>query len=319
MKYCQTLDLLEKILKNNMGKLSVVISAFNEEKKIEDCLKSVSFADEIIFIDNSSTDSTSKIAKKHTSKVFVKENNPMLNVNKNFGFSKASEEWILSLDADERVSEKLREEIKLAISDSQLITSGYWIPRKNIIFGKWIEHTGWYPDYQLRLFKKGKGRFEEEHVHEMIKLEGKTDKLESTIVHHSYENVSHFLKKTLLYTENEADQLIKKGYSFSWQDSIRFPTKEFVSRFFARDGYKDGLHGLVLSLLMAFYHLLVFVSIWEKLKFKQIEEKEFLPNVRQEFRKGHKEVFFWFSKASIDTAKNPLKKLILKIKSKISQ
>jgi len=303
-----------------MAKLSVVISAFNEEKKIEDCLKSVSFVDEIIFVDNSSTDQTLKIAKKYTAKVFTRENNPMLNVNKNFGFSKAKGDWILSLDADERVSEELRDEIKSQIANrkSQGV-NGYWIPRKNIIFGKWIEHTGWYPDYQLRLFKKGKGKFKEEHVHEMIKLEGEVGRLESPIVHYNYENVSHFLKKTLLYTENEADQLIEKGYNFAWQDSIRFPTKEFVSRFFAREGYKDGLHGLVLSLLMAFYHLLVFVNIWEKLKFKQIEEKEFLANVRQEFRKGHKEVFFWFSKASIDTAGSPLKKLILKIKSKISQ
>src|SRR3989344_3756182 len=261
MKYCQTLDLLEKILKNNMGKLSVVISAFNEEKKIEDCLKSVSFADEIIFIDNSSTDSTSKIAKKHTSKVFVKENNPMLNVNKNFGFSKASEEWILSLDADERVSEKLREEIKSSIINHKSSVDGYWIPRKNIIFGKWIEHTGWYPDYQLRLFKKDKGKFEEKHVHEMIKLEGESKKLNNPIAHYNYENISQFLRKTLLYAENEANQLIEKGYNFAWQDSIRFPIKEFISRFFAREGYRDGLHGLVLSLLMAFYHLIIFGNI----------------------------------------------------------
>src|SRR3989338_10346373 len=284
-----------------MSKLSVVISAYNEEKKIEDCLKSVSFANEIVFIDNSSTDQTLKIARKYNSKIFTRENNPMLNVNKNFGFSKAKNEWILSLDGDERVSEELREEIKLTLRlHSGQAINGYWIPRKNKIFGKWIEHTGWYPDYQLRLFKKDKGRFEEKHVHEMIKLEGESEKLNNPITHYNYENISQFLRKTLLYAENEANQLIEKGYNFSWQDSIRFPIKEFISRFIARDGYKDGLHGLVLSLLMAFYHLLVFVNIWEKLKFKQIEEKEFLPNVRQEFRKGHKEVFFWFSKASID-------------------
>lgn len=304
-----------------MSKLSVVISAFNEEKKIEDCLKSVSFADEIILIDNSSIDQTLKIAKNYTSKIFTRENNPMLNINKNFGFSKASEEWILSLDADERITVELAKEIKSIINNKSSVinnVNGFWIPRKNIIFSKWIEHAGWYPDYQLRLFKKGRGKFEEKHVHEMIKLEGESERLKNPIIHHNYENIAQFLQKTLFYAENEADQLIEKGYEFVWQDSIRFPTKEFISRFFAREGYKDGLHGLVLSLLMAFYHLVVFVNIWEKLKFKQIEEKEFLSNVRQEFRKGHKEVFFWFSKTSIDTARNPLKKLILRIKSKIS-
>ncbi|OGH14146.1 MAG: hypothetical protein A2860_03955 [Candidatus Levybacteria bacterium RIFCSPHIGHO2_01_FULL_37_33] len=303
-----------------MSKLSVVISAYNEEKKIEDCLKSVSFANEIVFIDNSSTDQTLKIARKYNSKIFTRENNPMLNVNKNFGFSKAKNEWILSLDGDERVSEELREEIKLTLRlHSGQAINGYWIPRKNIIFGKWIEHTGWYPDYQLRLFKKRKGKFEEKHVHEMIKLEGEAGKLESPIIHYNYENISQFLQKTLLYTENEADQLIEKGYNFSWQDCVRFPAKEFISRFFASEGYKDALHGLVLSLLMAFYHLIVFVSIWQKLKFKQVEEKQFLESVNEEFSRGQKEIFFWFPKARIDSAKNPLKKLILKIKSKISQ
>ena len=302
-----------------MSKLSVVISAFNEKKKIEDCLKSASFADEVIFVDNSSTDQTLKIAKKYTLKVFTRENNLMLNVNKNFGFSKASEEWILSLDADERITDELKKEIKSIIKNNKKDVNGFWIPRKNKIFGKWMEHTGWYPDYQLRLFKKDKGKFEEKHVHEMIKLEGESGKLKSPIIHYNYENISQFLRKTLLYAENEANQLIEKGYNFAWQDSIRFPIKEFISRFFAREGYRNGLHGLVLSLLMAFYHLIIFVNIWEKLKFKQIEDEKFLSKVREEFVKEDKEIFFWFFKISIDKARNPLKKLILRIKSKISQ
>ena len=302
-----------------MSKLSVAISAFNEERKIEDCLKSASFADEIIFVDGSSTDNTVKIAKKYTSKIFIRENNLMLNVNKNFGFSKASEEWILSLDADERITDELKKEIKSIIKNNKKDVNGFWIPRKNKIFGKWMEHTGWYPDYQLRLFKKDKGKFEEKHVHEMIKLEGESKKLNNPIAHYNYENISQFLRKTLLYAENEANQLIEKGYNFAWQDSIRFPIKEFISRFFAREGYRDGLHGLVLSLLMAFYYLVIFVNIWEKLKFKQIEDEKFLSKVEEEFVKGNKVIFFWFFKVSIDKARNPLKKLILKIKSKISQ
>ncbi|MEK6817396.1 MAG: glycosyltransferase family 2 protein, partial [Nanoarchaeota archaeon] len=236
-----------------------------------------------------------------------------------FGFSKAKNEWILSLDADERITDELKKEIQSIVRNDKKDVNGFWIPRKNIIFGKWIEHTGWYPDYQLRLFKKGKGKFEEKHVHEMIKLEGESGKLKSPIIHYNYENISQFLQKTLLYTENEADQLIEKGYNFAWQDSIRFPAKEFISRFFASEGYKDALHGLVLSLLMAFYHLIVFVNIWEKLKFKQVEGEQFLESVNEEFSRGQKEIFFWFSKARIDSAKNPLKKLIFKIKSKISQ
>src|SRR5579864_2788067 len=119
-----------------MPKLSVVISAFNEEKRIAACLDSVKFADEIILIDNSSTDHTAKIAEKYTKKIFTRENNLMLNINKNYGFTKAAGDWILSLDADEQVPSALAKEIQEKITSPrpQISTTAYWIPRKNIIF-----------------------------------------------------------------------------------------------------------------------------------------------------------------------------------------
>src|SRR3989344_6713802 len=120
-----------------MGKLTVVVSAFNEERKIEACLKSVEFSDEIILVDGSSTDRTVEIAKKFKTKIYKRENNPMLNINKNFGFTKAKGDWILSLDADERVSEDLKKEINKVLKNVKDV-NGYWIPRKQIIFGKWI-------------------------------------------------------------------------------------------------------------------------------------------------------------------------------------
>src|SRR3990167_11176741 len=175
--------------------LSVVVSVFNGEDVLDDCLKSASFADEIIVINNSSLDRTEKIACKYTDKIFTRPNNSMLNINKNFGFSKASGDWILSLDADERITPELQKEILSTINHELSTASGYWIPRKNIIFGKWIEHTGWYPDHQLRLFKKGKGKFPEVHVHEMIKVEGSKEYLLGHIIHRNFETVSQFLRK----------------------------------------------------------------------------------------------------------------------------
>src|SRR3989344_3655909 len=149
-------------------KISVVISAYNEEAMIEDCLKSVKdLADEIIFVDNTSTDKTVEITKKYTKKIFVRENDPvMLNRNKNFGFTKATGDWILSLDADERLTPELSAEIRNSIRAHQFVA--YEIPRKNIIFGKWIQHSIWWPDYNLRLFRRGKGKFPEKHVHEKL-------------------------------------------------------------------------------------------------------------------------------------------------------
>lgn len=303
--------------------LSIVISAYNEEKKIEDCLKSAIFADEIIFVDNTSSDKTVEIAKKYTSKIFVRQNNLMLNVNKNFGFGKAKGDWILSLDADERVSPELAKEVqdeignlKLEIGNSGI--AGYWIPRKNIIFGKWIKHTGWYPDYQLRLFKNSKGRFAEKHVHEMIEIEGETKRLTNPMIHYNYDNVSQFLHKlSVIYGPNEAENLIKKGIKVAAKDAIIFPTQEFLKRFFAQDGYKDGLHGLTLSLFMAFYHFVVFAMIWEKQKF-QDEEGNILGETEKQIKKSYKEIMFWFLDKKSQETKNLFSKFLLKIKKRIN-
>lgn len=301
-----------------MSKVSVVISAFNEEKKIRACLTSVKWAKEIVFIDNSSTDNTVQIAKEYTSKIFTRPNNPMLNVNKNLGFIKATGDWILNLDADERVTPELASEIASRIKNQESGINGYWIPRRNIIFGKWIHHAGWYPDYQLRLFKKGKGKFPAVQVHEMVAVDGETKYLKNPLEHLNYENISQFLLKlTNIYTPNEAQVLINKGYEFNWIDSIRMPAREFINRFFAQKGYKDGLHGLVLSLLMAFYHLVIFIKVWENKGFQEVNHN-LLPQIIEESQAVGKELKFWSWASIIDETKNPIQKLFLKIRRKLS-
>lgn len=292
-----------------MKKLSVVISAFNEEKKIEECLKSVGFADELIVVDNQSTDKTVQIAKKHKAKVFERPNNLMLNVNKNFGFTKATGEWILNLDADERVTPDLRDEIISVTSLIENPVDGYEIPRKNIIFGKVMMHTGWYPDYNLRLFKNAKGRFSEKHVHEKIVVNGELGKLINPFIHENYDSVSDFFKKTIfIYAPNEADQLIENGYSFSYSDAIMFPFREFLGRFFAREGYKDGFHGLMLSLLMACYHLVVFAYLWEKKQFID-EGVSSLGLVKEQTKLARKDFSHWMRVSQRTQRSNPLIKL----------
>lgn len=295
-------------------KVSVVISAFNEEGKIAECLESVKkIASEIIFIDNSSTDNTLEIAKKFTDKTYKRENNPMLNTNKNFGFSKASEEWTLSLDADERITEELAEEI-LALDGEGY--DGYYIPRKNIIFGKWIQHTGWYPDYQLRLFRKGKGRFAEKQVHEMLNVDGNTDRLKKPILHINYESVTQFLNKMIkTYTVSEAENLIKEGYKYNSFDIIKMPLSEFVKRYFAESGYRDGMHGLALSMLQAFYQFVVFLRLWEYNNYP--DEKDTLNLIGSGTKATAREFRYWKAQVKIMNEKNFLKKNILKIKRKV--
>lgn len=299
-------------------KLSVVISAFNEQNLIEDCLKSVKdLADEIIFVDNTSSDKTPQIAKNYTDKVFVKPNDPVnLNKNKNFGFSIASSDWILSLDADERVSKELASELKSAIQKKEY--SGYEIPRKNIIFGKWIKHSIWWPDYNLRLFKNGKGIFPEIHVHEKLNVVGVIGKLENPLIHFNYLTVSQYINKlNNSYTESEAENFIKQGKKINWYDAIRWPVNDFLKTFFAHKGYKDGIHGLVLSFLQSFYALVFFAKVWEKNEnFKDMTPKDFLPNVIKEFGRAGKDIKFWIYEALI--YEKPLKKYFYKIKRKLS-
>ena len=302
-----------------MATLSVVISAFNEEKNIKDCLESVKWAEEIIFVDNTSQDKTVSIAKKYTEKIFIVPNNLMLNINKNFGFEKAGGEWVLSLDADERVIPELAKEILLAIEQSSnRAINGYWIPRKNIIFGKWIKNQMWWPDEQLRLFRKGKGRFPENHVHEYVEIAGPAGHLINPILHFNYTSVSQFLyKMDKIYTENEAEVFLKSGKKISWIESIRWPVADFLKTFFAQEGYKDGLHGLVLSLLQAFYAEIVFAKVWEKQGFWEEKEKNFLTEAGQEFKKAGSDFHYWLWESKIKASSNPLMKLFWKLRRRL--
>jgi (heptosyl)LPS beta-1,4-glucosyltransferase len=194
--------------------------------------------------------------------------------------------------------------------------NGYWIPRRNIIFGKWIEHTGWYPDYQLRLFKKGKGKYIHAHYHEPIEVDGEKEYLHTDLIHENYQTIQQFISRNLLvYAKNEAGSLLANEYIFSYLDSLRFPAKEFTSRFFAREGYKDGLHGLLLSILMAIYHFVIFLYLWEAKQFHQ--EDISLPTLEKESKSIAREMEYWVTTSLMENEKNPIKRTFYKVKRKL--
>lgn len=300
------------------NRLSVVISAYNEEEKLDKCLDSVKWADEIVVMDNSSTDKTADIAKKYTEKVYSQTNDPLkIDIQKNAGFEKATSEFILSLDADEEVGPELKKEIE-ALLEKENLKDGYFVPRKNIIFGKTIEHSGWYPDHQLRIFRKGKGIFKTETVHQGINVDGDKEYLSEHLLHRNYENISQFIQKNMIiYAKNQANALIKTGYVLTPGDLIKIPWKEFLSRYFARKGYKDGIHGLFLSLLMAASHLVMLGYVWEKEGFREVSSRKVLEDAESEFIAVNKDLKFWFVSIKIDESKNPIRKLSLKLKSKL--
>ncbi len=297
-------------------KISVVVTVLNEEKNIKECLKSVKgWADEIVVVDDGSIDSTVSIAKEFTDKIFEHESKGYVEPSRNFAISKASNEWVLILDADERLTESLKNKL------TEIATKGsadfVKIPRKNITFNKWIQNTMWWPDYQLRFFKKGKIEWSDK-IHSVPKTEGKELKLEpieeNAIVHHNYDSISQFIQKVDRYTDVEAKE--RSIDEFSPGLLIRKPAEEFVSRFFSEKGYKDGVHGLALSLLTAFYALVVQLKLWEKKGFKE-ENVDVFKEVEKEVGESSRIIKFWLSNSLINEASNPIKKFTLKVRKKL--
>lgn len=295
-----------------MKKLSVAIVAYNEEKHLPDCLKSVDWADEVVVVEGKSQDKTAEIAKKSGAKVYSVENRPMMKKTMNEAFSKCTGEWILQLDADERISDELKSEILQIISYNPEHTA-YRIPRKNLMFGKWMEHSGWYPDFQLRLFRNGKGKYPAQNVHEDLIIDGSIGNLENPMTHLNWENVAQFILRQDNYTTYEAQKLVIDGKKITWADAIRFPLGEFLSRFFDREGYKDGLHGLVLSIMMAMYWELVFVKIWEKEGFWQYGDKNFVWEVAKQALDIKRQWNHWL----MISERNPLAKTLRKIRNRL--
>jgi glycosyltransferase involved in cell wall biosynthesis len=299
-----------------MMKLSVCLATYNEEKNIKDCLESVKWADEIVVVDGRSTDKTTVIAGKYTDKVIVRENPLMFHINKQKAFDEATGDWILYLDADERVTPALKREIQRVITKKTV--NGYWLPRKNIIFGKWIKNEFWHPDYQLRLFRKGKAFLPCRSVHEQPQLTGKAGYLKNHLVHENYRTVDQYLGKfARLYTKNDARQYLKKGEKVEWLDALAWPVREFLATFFARKAYRDGLHGLVLSTFQAFSAFVTFARLWEAQGFKpsELPLEDFIP----EAKKLARETGYWLKTAAIDQQSSPVKKIFLRVKRKISK
>ena len=246
-------------------KLSVTIITLNEEDNIKRCLDSIKeIANEIIVVDSGSTDKTVEIAKKYGIKVYERKFDNYSN-QKNYAAEKTTGDWILSLDADEKINTELAEEIKKAIKTTNY--SAYSIPRKNIILGKWIKYTRWQPelDRHVWLWRKGRGKWLDE-VHEELAVDGEVGRLKNAKVHYQYKKVSDFMDMMNRYSELDAGQRVKKGVKFSYFKFFLDPIYNFLVRYIYRWGFLDGWRGFVLSYLMGIYHLNLWVKIWERQK-----------------------------------------------------
>lgn len=275
------------------AKLSVVINAQDVEDYLSSAMASVkNLADEIVVIDQDSKDKTAEIAKKLGAKVFRHKSVKYVELARNFALAKATGDWILVLDPDEEIPTRFGKKIKEIIKNPE--ADYYRIPRKNIIFGKWMKYTQWWPDYQTRLFKKGHVSWNEV-IHSVPMTTGKGSDLPAkedfAIVHHNYNSIEEYIEKLNRYTSVQAKHLNADGYKFRWQDLITKPLTEFINRYFKGEGYKDGIHGLVLSFMQAFSELSVYAKVWGFIRFK--EEKIGSKDVFGEMRNAEKEIHYW--------------------------
>lgn len=243
-----------------MQKLSVTIITFNEEKNIKECLESVKWADEIIVVDSESKDKTVEIAKAFTDKVFNKKWEGF-SEQKSYALSLASNEWVLSIDADERVTPELKEEIRSSLSINNGF-NGYYIPRRNFFLGKEIKNCGWYPDYQLRLFRKSMTVVDSRKVHEGFLVTGERGYLKENFIHFTHNNLHDIFKKINEYSTLEAAELYTTKKARPINIFIN-PVAGFLSHYIHRRGYKDGVHGLMVSLIHAATKMMTYMKIWD--------------------------------------------------------
>ena len=245
-----------------MNTISAIIITKNEERNVRDCLETVKWVNETIIVDAGSTDRTVDIAKEFTKKIF---NRPWdgYGAAKNYGLSQSTSEWILWLDADERVTEELQKEILENITSVDKSVTAMSMPRRANFLGRWIYHCGWYPGRITRVFKRSAGRFTEERVHERLEVQGKTILLHSDLLHHTDPDLKHYFDKFNKYTSLAAEELKERKKGFTLMKMVVNPLWVFFRMYVLRLGFLDGIPGLILCVVSANYVFTKYAKHWE--------------------------------------------------------
>ena len=243
--------------------LACVVITKNEEANIRHCLESIRWADEFIVVDAESCDKTVELARACRAKVFVRSW-PGFGPQKNFAMAQASSDWILILDADERVTEELRGEIKACLDGG---TSGapmaYRIPRRNFFYGVWVRGGGVYPDYQVRLFRRGLARYNDVPVHENLIVEGEIGTLAGHLDHYTERRIQDHFKKFGLYTTLAAQEKAERVRTVGWTDLVFRPLVVLVKTYVLKQGYRDGVCGLIVCVFASMYTFVKYAKLWD--------------------------------------------------------
>ncbi len=283
-------------MKTKRQSISVVLATFQEEKNIGPCLDSVKdWVDEMIVVDEESTDKTVKIAKEKGAQVFVEPHEQIFHITKNKAINKAKSDWILQLDADERITPEMKKEILNIVSGKsfgydnwisplkktinkilpiftkpQKLTepaSAYWLPRKNFFLSRYLYHTGQYPDPVIRFFQRGKAILPAKDVHEQMKVDGVTGWLKSDLDHYATPDFSRYLLRENRYSSLQARFYFEDKVKISIFNTIKYlffmPTSTFFRLYFRHRGFLDGFPGFVFSLYSGFHHAFSYMKLWE--------------------------------------------------------
>jgi len=241
-------------------KLTAIVTCFNEETMIGDCLASIRFADEIIVVDSFSTDRTLEIARPIATRVLQHEYvNPA--AQKNWIIPQAAHAWVLILDADERVSPELRDEIGHILEKPEY--DGYWIRRRNFFWGREIRHGTWKTDKVLRLFKRDKGRYQDKEVHEEIEMASPIGWCEERLVHYSYRSLDDYLRKATRYSTWGANDARRRGSRASAWRIFGHSLGHFLKSYLLKQGFRDGVPGLVIAFMEAYHGFFKYAKLYE--------------------------------------------------------
>lgn len=244
-----------------MPSISAIVLTRNEEHNIRRCLESLQWVEQIVVVDAESTDRTVEIARQYSCAVFVRPWEGYA-ATRTFALEHCCSEWVLWIDADECVTDELRDEI-LRTLERNPVENGFTMPRLSYFLGRWIRYSGWYPNRVLRLFRRRAARFTQHRVHESVVVEGSIGTLRSHLLHYTDPTLEHYLAKFNTYTTLAAQDLFEQGRAFRWRDVLLRPAWCFVRMYILRLGVLDGFQGFVLAVMSSAYVFTKYVKLWQ--------------------------------------------------------
>lgn len=243
--------------------ISCAVVVFNEERNIRDCLETAKWMDEIVVVDAHSTDRTRQICEAYTPRIFERPWRGF-GEQKNFAISQATADWVFIIDADERISSELRAEIENVLaSRKENGPVAYYVPRRNFYYGRWVKGAGCYPDYQLRLFRRGVGHLDDHEPHNKFVFEGRAEHLAKALDHYTERTIDDHFRKFRNFTSLAAQERWKTKQSVYWTDLTLRPLLTFYKYYLPRKGFRDGMHGFLVSAFASMYTFVKYAKVWE--------------------------------------------------------